>query len=108
MSTVAFATRENGTAVQQTPPIGYCPIQGAGWRLLLVRKPFIALPGREMTADHVIRLSRGGQDLFENIVAAHRRCNVAKGNLFPEEFSEPGRFFWKPKGVPILLICAHD
>jgi len=63
-------------------------------------KPFLARPGLELTADHLIPLSRNGEDHFENIVAAHRRCNEAKGDRLPEEFSEPGKFFWKPKGVP--------
>ena len=62
-------------------------------------KPFLALAGRELTADHLIPLSRGGEDHFENIVAAHRRCNEAKGDRMPEEFSEPGHFVWKPKGI---------
>jgi len=35
----------------------------------------------ELTRDHIVPLSRGGQDIWENVVAACRRCNQHKGNL---------------------------
>lgn len=57
-------------------------------------------PGMNLTAGHLIPLSRGGPDHYENIVALHERCNQAQGDLLPEEFSEPGQFIWKPPGVP--------
>lgn len=44
------------------------------------------------TCDHLIPLSRGGRDHYENVVAAHERCNKAKGDKLPEEFAEPGKF----------------
>lgn len=33
-----------------------------------------------LTRDHVVPLSRGGLDVWENVVAACRRCNQHKGN----------------------------
>ncbi|MFM2429050.1 MAG: hypothetical protein RLZZ511_263 [Cyanobacteriota bacterium] len=41
--------------------------------------------GDDMTLDHVIPRSRGGQDTWENIVVACVRCNVHKGNRTPKE-----------------------
>jgi 5-methylcytosine-specific restriction endonuclease McrA len=41
--------------------------------------------GEDMTLDHVIPRSRGGQDTWENIVVACVRCNVHKGNRTPKE-----------------------
>jgi 5-methylcytosine-specific restriction endonuclease McrA len=41
--------------------------------------------GEDMTLDHVIPRSRGGQDTWENIVVACVRCNVNKGNRTPKE-----------------------
>jgi 5-methylcytosine-specific restriction endonuclease McrA len=35
--------------------------------------------------DHVIPKSRGGEHVWENVVAACRRCNSRKENRFPEE-----------------------
>lgn len=35
--------------------------------------------------DHVVPRSRGGQHVWENVVASCRRCNVRKGNRTPTE-----------------------
>ena len=59
-------------------------------------KPFMERPGMGLTADHFIPLSRGGEDHFENIVAAHERCNAARGNTMPDDFAKPGEFVWTP------------
>lgn len=45
-------------------------------------KPF---PAVELTRDHILPLSGGGQDIWENVVAACRRCNQHKGNLTLEQ-----------------------
>lgn len=34
----------------------------------------------DLTIDHVIPRSKGGQDAWENVVVACLRCNVTKGN----------------------------
>lgn len=46
----------------------------------------------EPTCDHLVPLSRGGADHYENVVAAHEWCNTAKGDKLPEEFSLPGQY----------------
>lgn len=43
-------------------------------------------PGRaELTVDHIIPRSRGGETTWDNVVTACRCCNVRKGNRTPEE-----------------------
>ncbi|MEL7537031.1 MAG: HNH endonuclease [Pseudomonadota bacterium] len=43
------------------------------------------LPPRLLTRDHVVPLSRGGADRWENVVAACRPCNHRKDNRLIEE-----------------------
>lgn len=43
------------------------------------------LPPALLTRDHVIPSSRGGKDVWVNVVAACRRCNQFKGNRRLEE-----------------------
>jgi hypothetical protein len=39
----------------------------------------------ELSRDHVQPLSRGGKDIWQNVVTACRRCNHRKGGNTPEE-----------------------
>ncbi|MCH9692838.1 MAG: HNH endonuclease, partial [Gammaproteobacteria bacterium] len=39
----------------------------------------------ELTRDHVQPISRGGRDIWENVVTACRRCNQYKGNRLLDE-----------------------
>jgi 5-methylcytosine-specific restriction endonuclease McrA len=39
----------------------------------------------ELTIDHVIPRSRGGKDVWENVVVACLRCNINKGSKTPQE-----------------------
>ena len=41
----------------------------------------------DLTRDHVLPVSRGGLDLWDNVVAACRRCNHFKGNRLLQECS---------------------
>ena len=43
------------------------------------------LPAAELTLDHVVPRSRGGESNWENLVACCHRCNNRKGNHLPEE-----------------------
>jgi 5-methylcytosine-specific restriction endonuclease McrA len=40
---------------------------------------------RDLTLDHIIPRSRGGQSTWENLVASCRACNGKKGNRLPKE-----------------------
>ncbi len=42
-------------------------------------------PASEMTLDHVVPRSRGGESSWENLVACCYDCNNRKGNRTPEE-----------------------
>jgi 5-methylcytosine-specific restriction endonuclease McrA len=53
--------------------------------------------GDDLTLDHVIPRSRGGQDSWENIAVACVRCNVQKGNRTPRE---AGMTLLKPPHKP--------
>lgn len=39
----------------------------------------------ELTRDHVMPRGQGGKDMWENVVAACKRCNHSKGNRTPEQ-----------------------
>jgi 5-methylcytosine-specific restriction endonuclease McrA len=43
----------------------------------------------DLTRDHVLPMSRGGKDRWENVVAACKRCNWQKDNQTPEEAGMP-------------------
>ena len=44
-----------------------------------------------LTIDHVVPLSRGGEDTWENLVCACVQCNNRKGDRTPEEATAPLR-----------------
>ena len=39
----------------------------------------------DLSRDHVKPVSRGGRDVWTNVVTACKRCNARKGNSFPDE-----------------------
>jgi hypothetical protein len=39
-----------------------------------------------LEGDHILPLSRGGSNAFENLATACKRCNLAKGSRTPEEW----------------------
>jgi len=60
---------------------------------------------KELTFDHVLPKSQGGETSWENVVAACHPCNQKKGGRTPREagmklIKEP----IKPKWVPVLTI----
>ena len=42
-------------------------------------------PDSVLTRDHIIPLSKGGRDVWENVVTSCRRCNQHKGNALLED-----------------------
>lgn len=42
-------------------------------------------PQRDLTRDHILPVSRGGESIWENCVTACRSCNQRKGSRRPEE-----------------------
>lgn len=43
----------------------------------------------ELTVEHIVPVSRGGQHVWTNVVTACRSCNTRKGNRRPEEAHMP-------------------
>ena len=46
---------------------------------------------KNLHVDHIIPLSRGGQDTWDNICASCDKCNMSKGAKTPEEFITTGQ-----------------
>jgi 5-methylcytosine-specific restriction endonuclease McrA len=59
-----------------------------------------------LTVDHVIPRSRGGQSVWENIVASCAPCNRKKGNLTPREASMHPRSSPRPPGPTVFIQLA--
>jgi len=59
---------------------------------------------RELTLDHVIPRSLGGETNWLNVVAACRPCNTKKGNMNPEEVGmKLKRKPFRPKFMALLF-----
>jgi 5-methylcytosine-specific restriction endonuclease McrA len=58
-----------------------------------------------MTVDHVVPKTRGGEDSWENLVAACVQCNNSKGNMTPDEALMPLRR--RPKKPSRLAFIQH-
>ncbi|MBN2211709.1 MAG: HNH endonuclease [Sedimentisphaerales bacterium] len=66
-------------------------------------------PTNELSLDHVVPRSMGGQAIWENIVCACIKCNVKKGGRPPHEagmklINKP----IKPKRSPVLSVNLAD
>jgi 5-methylcytosine-specific restriction endonuclease McrA len=59
-----------------------------------------------LTVDHVIPRSRGGESVWENIVASCAPCNRKKGNLTPREASMHPRSHPRPPGPTVFIRLA--
>lgn len=44
---------------------------------------------KDLTRDHIKPLSRGGRDIWSNVVTACKRCNARKGSKTPEKANMP-------------------
>jgi 5-methylcytosine-specific restriction endonuclease McrA len=63
-----------------------------------------AKPG--LTVDHVVPRSRGGESVWENIVASCAPCNRRKGNKLPREARMHPRSKPRPPGPTIFIRIA--
>ncbi len=62
--------------------------------------------GLQLTVDHVIPKSRGGQDTWENLTTACVHCNNIKGNRTPEEAGM--KLLTKPKAPSYLFFLRQQ
>lgn len=42
--------------------------------------------GDDVTLEHLVPLSKNGEDSIENAAAAHSKCNSEKGDMMPETY----------------------
>ena len=59
-----------------------------------------------LTVDHVIPRSRGGESVWENIVASCAPCNRKKGNKMPREARMHPRSQPRPPGPTVFIRIA--
>jgi 5-methylcytosine-specific restriction endonuclease McrA len=59
-----------------------------------------------LTVDHVIPRSRGGESVWENIVASCGPCNRKKGDRLPREVAMHPRSRPKPPGPTVFIRIA--
>jgi 5-methylcytosine-specific restriction endonuclease McrA len=63
----------------------------------------------ELTRDHVVPLSRGGRDDWENVVTACIACNVKKGGRTPQEAHMPLLAVpYRPSWVEHLILSNRN
>jgi 5-methylcytosine-specific restriction endonuclease McrA len=65
-----------------------------------------AQPGRaQLTIDHILPRSRGGETTWENVATACAQCNRQKGNRTPDEARMPlGRQPRRPRYLALTLL----
>ncbi len=64
--------------------------------------------GGNLTIDHVIPKSKGGNDSWENLITACVKCNNHKGNLTPEEAEMELLFVpYKPNRIIFLANTVN-
>jgi 5-methylcytosine-specific restriction endonuclease McrA len=59
-----------------------------------------------LTVDHVVPRSRGGESVWENIVASCAACNRRKGNRLPREARMHPRSSPRPPGPHVFIRIA--
>ncbi len=63
----------------------------------------------ELTRDHVVPLSRGGRDIWENVVSACLACNLKKGGRSPQQAGMPLLAIpYKPSWVEHLILSNRN
>lgn len=62
-----------------------------------------------LTRDHVMPISRGGRDLWENVVAACFQCNSRKGGRTPQQASMPLLAIpYRPSWIEHLILSNRN
>ncbi|MFA5684989.1 MAG: HNH endonuclease [Lysobacteraceae bacterium] len=67
------------------------------------------LPRHQLTRDHVVPLSRGGRDHWENVVSACQHCNMRKGSRTPQQANMPLLAIpYRPSWVEHLILSNRN
>ena len=62
-----------------------------------------------LTRDHVVPISKGGRDIWENVVAACFHCNSRKGNRTPQQASMPLLAVpYRPSWIEHLILSNRN
>jgi 5-methylcytosine-specific restriction endonuclease McrA len=63
----------------------------------------------QLTRDHVVPISRGGADIWENVVSACVSCNVRKGSRSPQQAAMPLLAVpYRPSWVEHLILSNRN
>ena len=63
----------------------------------------------ELTRDHVVPISRGGRDIWSNVVTACLHCNVKKGSRTPQQAHMPLLAVpYRPSWVEHLILSNRN
>jgi 5-methylcytosine-specific restriction endonuclease McrA len=66
-------------------------------------------PRHQLTRDHVLPISRGGRDIWENVVTACVGCNVRKGSRTPQQAGMPLLAIpYRPSWVEHLILSNRN
>jgi len=66
-------------------------------------------PRSHLTRDHVMPLSRGGRDIWQNVVSACLHCNVRKGSRTPQQAHMPLLAVpYRPSWVEHLILSNRN
>ena len=63
----------------------------------------------ELTRDHVVPISKGGRDIWQNVVTACLHCNVRKGSRTPQQAHMPLLAVpYRPSWVEHLILSNRN
>ena len=66
-------------------------------------------PRSHLTRDHVVPISKGGRDNWQNVVSACLHCNVRKGSRSPQQASMPLLAVpYRPSWVEHLILSNRN
>ena len=66
-------------------------------------------PRPHLTRDHVMPLSKGGRDMWENVVTACFHCNSRKGNRTPQQANMPLLAVpYRPSWIEHLILSNRN
>ena len=104
---VAARGHARGHALDPTPAL-------TNTALVARDAPLCLYCGREchrpqLTRDHVLPVSKGGRDVWENVVAACFQCNSRKGNRTPQQAGMPLLAVpYRPSWVEHLILSNRN
>lgn len=104
---VATRGHARARALDPTPALSNAALFGRDAYLCLYCGQQFARP--QLTRDHVIPLSRGGLDIWENVVSACFHCNSRKSNRTPQQAHMPLLAVpYRPSWIEHLILSNRN